>query len=282
MKEYLKKIIIRNFSGALVAGGPHERYLNRLGMSSDYIRRGYDVVDNKYFDGGAVNAREHASELRSALGLPDKYFMTCSRFVEKKNLSFLIDEYSAYSREMDEKHPRRVPWDLVIVGDGELRNKLVNKISEYGLRDRVHLLGFRQYEALPAIYGLSKTFILASLVEQWGLVVNEAMASGLPVLVSRRCGCAEDLVVEGENGWIFDPTIVGSLAGRLVAQTLLNDDMLNRMGERSRTRIEAHSLSTFAASALEVSEACLNRTRSGATLLDCVVLPALRKVRERP
>src|SRR5208337_5127598 len=76
-----------------------------------------------------------------------------------------------------------------------------------------HLPGFKQYEELPAYYGLAGAFVHASTAEQWGLVANEAMASGLPVLVSNRCGCATELVEEGRNGFAFDPENVEQLAG---------------------------------------------------------------------
>jgi glycosyltransferase involved in cell wall biosynthesis len=80
------------------------------------------------------------------------------------------------------------------------------------LRDSVLLPGFKQYPDLPVYYGIANAFIHASTTEQWGLVVNEAMASGLPVLVSNRCGCATDLVQEGVNGFTFDPCDVEQLA----------------------------------------------------------------------
>jgi glycosyltransferase involved in cell wall biosynthesis len=66
--------------------------------------------------------------------------------------------------------------------------------------------GFRKGKELGTYYGLASCFILPSLQEQWGLVVNEAMAAGLPVLVSQTSGCAPDLVQEGVNGFTFDPT----------------------------------------------------------------------------
>jgi glycosyltransferase involved in cell wall biosynthesis len=104
------------------------------------------------------------------------------------------------------------PWPLVLLGDGALRSDLCRLISDLSLQDSVLLPGFKQYPDLPAYYGLANAFIHASTTEQWGLVVNEAMASGLPVLVSNRCGCAADLVQEGGNGFTFDPDNVEQLA----------------------------------------------------------------------
>ncbi len=86
--------------------------------------------------------------------------------------------------------PNPEMWDLVLLGDGPLKPTLLKLISSLGLESCVHLPGFKQYDELPVYLGLAETFIHASTTEQWGLVVNEAMASGLPVLVSNRCGCA--------------------------------------------------------------------------------------------
>jgi 1,2-diacylglycerol 3-alpha-glucosyltransferase len=95
--------------------------------------------------------------------------------------------------------------DLVVCGDGDLRPRLHALARELGLEQRVHWPGFVQYPDLPVYYALADAFILASTIEPWGLVVNEAMACGLPVLVSDRCGCAPDLVPEGQNGFTFKP-----------------------------------------------------------------------------
>lgn len=279
--EWLKKVIIRNFSGALVAGSPHERYLNHLGMTSFYIRRGYDVVDNEYFQNGADIARANAAVLRQHLQLPERYFLTCARFVSKKNLKFLVEAYRDYRIVMEESFSEEYIWDLVIVGDGGERESLVEFIDEIGCSGSVKLLGFCQYDVLPSIYGLASTFVLPSLTEQWGLVVNEAMAAGLPVLVSRRCGCAEDLVDEGSNGWKFDPEEAQSLASLLVHQTLLGDAELDRMGRRSRDRIGGFSLKQFATSAVEVSRASLGRVKGRIGVIERALLATVAMVRTR-
>jgi len=114
------------------------------------------------------------------------------------------------------------PWPLVLLGDGPLRSDLCRLISDLSLQDSVLLPGFKQYPELPAYYGLAGAFIHASTTEQWGLVVNEAMASGLPVLVSNRCGCAADLVQEGGNGFTFDPYNVEQLAQLMLKISAFN------------------------------------------------------------
>ena len=90
--------------------------------------------------------------------------------------------------------------------------------------------GFKQYHDLPAYYGLAGAFVHTSTVEQWGLVVNEAMAAGLPVLVSRNCGCAADLVQDGVNGFAFDPLDGDRMAALLTKVAGLSADEPRRHG----------------------------------------------------
>jgi 1,2-diacylglycerol 3-alpha-glucosyltransferase len=191
------------------------------------------------------------SEVRRKFGLPENYFLASARFVEQKNLPRLIEAYARY-RELVKKAenlpgevekqtlhgPRKagdtsprpspqggegvVPWELVLLGDGALRPTLTALRAALGLDACVHLPGFKQYPDLPAYYGLANAFIHASTKEPWGLVVNEAMASGLPVLVSNRCGCAPDLVKDGMNGFTFDPYGVEQLADLMLKVSAFN------------------------------------------------------------
>lgn len=199
-RELPKKRLVRLFSAAVVAGEEHRSYLSSLGMPAERVFLGYDVVDNRHFREGAASVRKEASEWRQDLGLPKRYLLACARFVPKKNLVRLVRVFSQYRRETEAS-----PWDLVVLGDGPERDNVEQAITETGVESAVHLPGFKQYDELPTYYGLADAFILPSTTEQWGLVVNEAMASGLPVLVSEHCGCASELVRSGENGHTFDP-----------------------------------------------------------------------------
>src|SRR5207249_961362 len=94
-----------------------------------------------------------------------------------------------------------------------------------------HLPGFKPYDELPVYYGLARAFVHASTTEQWGLVVNEAVASGLPVIVSNRCGCVPELVQD--NGFTFDPANESELAEWLLQMASLSADERRRLGEAS-------------------------------------------------
>ena len=214
-KERIKRYILKMCAAGFVGGRPHAEYLVRLGMSRENIFQGYDAVDNEYFNRKTNEARKRAPEIRKKYGLPENYLLASARFVDKKNLLNLIRAYALYRQlvEKNEKQPGKAEiWHLVLLGDGPLKSDLNDLINSLGLQEFVLLPGFKQYDELPAFYALARAFIHCSTVEQWGLVVNEAMASGLPVLVSSRCGCAQNLVQEGVNGFTFDPYNVEQMA----------------------------------------------------------------------
>src|SRR5262249_41808278 len=150
---------------------------------------------------------EHSAEKRTALRLPADYFLASARFTEKKNLPGLLRAYARYRDRCQENRTgdAQSPWELVVLGDGPGRQQLEQLRDELGLSERVRLPGFQQYDVLSSYYAFARAFVHASTVEQWGLVVNEAMASGLPILLSNRCGCASMLLDEGVNGYLFDP-----------------------------------------------------------------------------
>jgi glycosyltransferase involved in cell wall biosynthesis len=117
----------------------------------------------------------------------------------------------------------------------------------------------------------------ASAVEQWGLVVNEAMSAGLPVLVSNRCGCAADLVIENGNGYAFDPSDTGRLSEllRLVAS---EPRRLDDMGQASRRIIAKWTPEVFASNMLEACDAALARPATAVSRLDHALLWTLRNI----
>lgn len=236
IKEWIKRRIVKLFSASLVGGSTHREYLEQLGMSRGRIFLGYDAVDNRFFAEGvsAIGARSPESKDQKK-----PYFLASARFIEKKNLHRLLIAYALYRKKAlrstvdgQQSTPLR-QWDLVLLGDGQLRPELEKLRSKLGLEACVQMPGFKQYKELPSYYAHAGAFIHASTTEQWGLVVNEAMASGLPVLVSKRCGCAVDLVLEGENGWTFDPENTEVIAN-LMVKVSENDDLRGKLADGSR------------------------------------------------
>lgn len=247
-KEWLKSHIVRRFDAALVAGTPQRDYATSLGIPAKRVFLGYDVVNNRHYTLGAAAARRQERTWRQKLNLPQPYFLTVARFIEKKNLFRLVEAYRQYQK----KHAD--PWDLVVCGNGPQAHGLKAAAAEVS---GIHFPGFKQIDELPVYYGLASAFILASShFEQWGLVVNEAMAAGLPVLVSRACGCAPNLVKEGVNGFTFDPYDVDGLAGLMVRMSS-GELNLKAMGEASQVIIAGWTPEVFGENLLKAVDATL-------------------------
>lgn len=149
------------------------------------------------------------------------------RLVEDKSPSFFLDVAVAVSEILD----RRIR--CLIVGDGPLRRKLQAK-STLEPRVDVEFSGFLSQDQLPHVYATSKVFLLPSAWEPWAVVVNEAAASGLPIVISSFAGAAGDLVVDDDNGYVL-PLEVG-LWAEAVSSLLVDGDLASRMGRRSRER----------------------------------------------
>lgn len=260
-KEWVKSRIVGRLFAAGLAGGTSSRdYLIDLGLSPEHVFTGCDVVDNAHFAGtGSVTAPLSVS-------MPGRFFFTSARFIQEKNLFRLLDAYALYRQKAG-----AAAWLFAIVGDGPLRPELVVHRARLGLETSALFAGYKHYDELPNWYGAASCFILPSVNETWGLVVNEAMAAGLPVLVSNRCGCARDLVREGANGFIFDPYNPGELAGLMfrLAHGGLN---LEAMSIISREIISKWAPDRFTDGLQQAVAAALSAPRRKFTWLDKALL----------
>ncbi|RYX82799.1 glycosyltransferase [bacterium] len=227
LKEALKSRLVRRFDAGLVGGRPHKEYLCTLGIPANRIFAGYDIVDNEGFWNRAQQAR-HTSQ--SPVERP--YFLTVNRFIERKNLKRVIEAYALYRANIA---PSQQPWDLVLCGSGEEEANLREAARATGL-EGIHFPGFLQQDDINRYMAFAGVFIHSSLVEQWGLVVNEAMACGLPILVSRTCGSASELLHEGENGFGFDPNQTEQLAAKM-GEMAHPDAKREQWGQSSRAII---------------------------------------------
>ena len=258
--EWLKSTILTLCSAALAGGSRHRDYLIELGFDSGRVFLGYDAIDNDHFARGAQAARANTDGVRARLSLPETYFLASARFLPRKNLVTLLRAYADYDR-------RAAPpgWDLVLLGGGRLRSQLIAECERLGITGKVHLPGFRQYDELPMYYALAGAFVHVSMSEPWGLVVNEAMASGLPLIVSKKCGCVPELLEEGRNGFSFSPEDADGLAALLLRMAALSDAECDLMARTSRKIIGSWSVERFA-----------NGLRDAVTAAECA--PRKRKL----
>ncbi len=257
-RELGKRWLIRRYyDSGFVGGRRHRQYLTKLGMPDQHVWERYNVVDNDYFARKAKEARLNGQEQRDRLGLQERYFLYVGRFSPEKNPKGLLEAYRSYYSA------HSGGWGLVLVGDGPQFGELRRFARAVGL-DHIQWPGFKQIDELPSYYALGSGFVLPSASESWGLVVNEAMACGLPVLVSERCGCAADLVQEGRNGYTFDPHNVDELAERM--------SMLASLGQAERDTLARRSEEIIAGFTPEVW---------ANNLADCITRTVARRSRKK-
>ena len=275
-REAIKRRIISYCDAGFVAGDPHRAYLASLGIAQERITRGYDVVDNAHFAAGAQIARENAAAVRDQHNLPARpYFLASSRFIAKKNLPALISAFAKVAGSHD-----TCP-DLCLLGDGGDRVMLHDLISRLGMADRVHLLGFRAYDDLPAIYGLAEAFIHPALYEQWGLVISEAGASGLPLAISRSAGAAQ-LVEDGANGVLFDPADPEELESAISTLVQLSPEQRAKWGKHSAKILSNWGPARYVsglteAAAMARDHAATSARRTGISLPDKLLISYLSR-----
>lgn len=234
LTETIKKTLIKSYQSALVGGKKHKDYLIKLGMDENGIFLGHNIIGNKDYHPSKLSELPHPST-------PQKpYFLAINRFITKKNIPTIIKAYAEYrQKQLSES------WDLVLCGDGELRPQIESQIQSLDLESSIHLTGFLQPKELLPYFAHAGCFIHASTQEQWGLVVNEAMAAGLPVIVSNSCGCFDELVVEGKTGFGFDPSESPELAD-LMLEVSSPDFDIDNMKKAALEHIDKFGPSLFA------------------------------------
>ncbi len=233
-KEAVKARLLNGLFDAAIAGGQrHADYLDELGFPRERVARKYDVVDNKYF------CRE-ADRCRASRGsATEPYFLYVGRLAAEKNVSGLVRAFAHF-------RSRGGTWPLILAGDGPLAGALKEQVSAAGLEHSVRFAGLLPTASLVPHYAFAGCFILPSFREPWGLVVNEAMAAGLPVIVSGRCGCVDDLVESGRNGYTFNPLRDGELSECMLRMARASARDRENMAQASRRIIADYSLEHWA------------------------------------
>lgn len=218
LKKFIKAIThrfaLRRFDGFLASGQRAREYLQHYGVNNERIFIVPHAVDNDWFASRAAEARSRRAEIRAELGAkPDEgIVLFVGKFISEKRVEDLIDALAILQKQSK-------PALGIFVGAGELEKDLRAQADRFGARIRFD--GFRNQTELPRYYAAADVVVLPSAGETWGLVVNEAMACGLPAIVSDRVGCAPDLIEEGKTGFTFSvesPLELAHRIGRVLSQ----------------------------------------------------------------
>ena len=190
----------------------------------------YLTVDGDIINKLSKNKDIYRKNIREKMGISedDKVLIYSGRLVSIKNVDSVIKAIS----KIDKKD-----IILLVAGGGELENELIELANS--LNVRIIVTGFinEQTELFKHYFAGDALILPSSVYEVWGLVINEAMYAGLPVLVSNICGCSLDLVNHGENGYLFKPSNVEDLIRKI--KMLDDDTLVKKMGQASRKRLES-------------------------------------------
>lgn len=220
----------RRVAVCLAIGTQNRRLYETYGVPRERIFDMPYAVDNAFFQQRVAEARPQREALRSRLGLEpgSPLVLFCGKLIGLKGVGLLLEAMQRLRTTWGADRPQP---QVLLAGDGELRAELEAWCQRY-LPGCVHFLGFQNQSELPALYDLADVFVLPSNKEAFGLVVNEAMNAGKPVLASDRVGCWPDLVHPGVNGDVFPAGDAAALAAAL-RPFLLDPALRARAGQAS-------------------------------------------------
>jgi len=236
--EFAKTEFFRRCDGFVVPGRSAREYLHAYKLKDADIFTAVNAVDNALFAGLADSTRQNPIQLRRQLGLPNRYFLFVGRLVKEKGVFDLLSAYAKLNASV------RSEVGLVFAGDGAARPQLETEAARTS-PGFVRFVGFTEREHLARYYALADMLILPTFTDTWGLVVNEAMACGIGVIVSQSAGCVADLVTENWNGRIIRSGDVSSLASVMEA-LIQKPDLCATLGLNGRQRIAQYSPEAWA------------------------------------
>ncbi|MBL7949625.1 MAG: glycosyltransferase family 4 protein [Bacteroidota bacterium] len=223
LRRLQRRLVVSRASGFLAYGTLAKDYLIGLGARPDRVGLAFNTVDTTFFS-------EETEGLRKSLTAGPPFHLTYVGYLSaRKNVVRVLEVVKKLKES-------RTDFVLDLVGDGDQREELENWAKNNGLETCVVFHGYKQKENLPAILARSSVFLFQTDFDIWGLVLNEAMAAGLPVICSPHAGAAPDLVVEGETGFIMDYADTIGVANR-VSQLLDYPEQARQMGIRAADRI---------------------------------------------
>ena len=244
--EFLKDEFLQRCCGFVVPGQLAREYLRTRRIKDELIFTACNAVDNDFFTAAAADARHNAMARRSELRAPDRYFLFAGRLVREKGVFELLSAYATLNEQI------RLQTGLVFAGDGPCRQQLEERAAAIS-PGKVMFAGFAQREQLAAYYALAEMLVLPTYSDTWGLVVNEAMACGLPVILSQVAGCAPELVRQNWNGLLIPPRNVRSLAAAM-QELASRPDRCASMGVNSAQLVLQYSPEKWSSGMVEMME----------------------------
>jgi len=229
VRPLLRRVLLRSADAVIVNGDSGARYVRRFGVDAKRIFRVPQTTEIAPFLQNQVEKDE-----------PSRHrLLYCGRLIPFKGLVQFVALLSQWCRAH-----RSHKTELWVAGDGPVKRDL--RLLPLPPNLSIRMLGHVSYERLPEVYRECGVLAFPTLADEWGLVVVEAMASGLPILGSQYSQAVEDLVIDGQNGWVFRPDRVEEVLRGLDSALCASGETLETMGMRARKRVQAMTPSDMA------------------------------------
>ena len=225
----ITKYITRHASAYIAASTAAKDFFIATGALPEKVFVPPNTVDTEFLKRESLEYRTEKNKPKRKLGIKNsKLILYMGQLIPRKGIEYLLFGYKKLKEEYNDV-------GLAIVGSGPLKEELMKLCQTEDIKD-VYFLGFIQQKELPMYYSIADLFVLPSLRETFGLVINEAMACGLPAVITKVAG-AKDLIIQGENGFIVDEANVEQLYSAM-RKVILNEKLARKMGKKSLEIIE--------------------------------------------
>lgn len=253
-QQALRHLIVPRADACIaVSSGAKEKYV-ALGANPDRVFIGIQTVKVDEMAQKCQALRRAGQTHREEHNISGKIVLFTGYLNERKGVIHLLKALALLQTQMPGVH-------LILAGEGPEKEKLVDFCRVNGLIDAVTFAGFIPRDDLPFFYAAADVFVLPSLEDTFGVVVNEAMAAGLPVVCSMYAGAAQDLVFDGVNGYRVDPLNHQQLAQRLL-DILGNPAVAKEMGRASLDIIARHGIEACAQGYLQAIKVAVSSDRA--------------------
>lgn len=239
--QFLKRVY-RNVDYVLSPGIASDQYFKKVGTPEANIVHSPHTVDNDRFNSFTQSEEIALKMLRESLLISDKdfVFLFAGKFIKKKNPLLLIKAFELFAQN---NHSVK----LLLVGNGNLEIEMRRQVATFpvSISDRIIFLPFQDQQQIKLMYRLANVFLLPSKGpgETWGLSVNESLASGTPVIVSDKCGCAHDLVNHQENGLIFESNNAQDLIDKM--KEISEAGVYEKLKKNAQQSLHNYSFASF-------------------------------------
>ena len=256
-RRRLYRAAFSRIAAFLVIGSRNRDYYRSFGVPDEKFFWAPYGVDNGWFEMSEPARSVARARVREKVGVSDSTLVVASsaKLIARKRPFDLVDAVAEARRLGINAH-------ALFIGDGEERSAILQRAAQAGVGAAVSIAGFVNQQEIPAWYAAADALVLPSdSRETWGLVVNEAMAAGLPVIVSDAAGCSVDLVHEGDNGFTYRCGDVRALATMIGRLSELGSDGRRRLGHRSRAIVAAFGTDVAAQATVRAVEVVCTNAR---------------------